>query len=53
VSKVAMKMTYRDKATREEEIQHGQDGQDGVGESLDQMEDLLRSLVDPTGTVSE
>jgi len=49
VTTLTNRMTYRDKASRDEEIQHAQGGQDGVGESLDQLEDLLRSLLDPAG----
>ena len=52
VTTLTNRMTYRDKGSRDEEIQHARGGQDGVGESFDQMEDLLRSLLDPTGTVS-
>jgi len=52
VTTLTNRMTYRDKASRDEEIQHAQGGQDGVGESFDQLEDLLRSLLDQKGTVS-
>ena len=50
VTKLTIRTTYRDKASRDEGIQGGFDG---VGDSFDQMEDLLRSLLDPKGTVSE
>ena len=49
VTKLTITTTYRDKASRDESIQGGFDG---VGDSFDQMEDLLRSLLDPQGTVS-
>jgi uncharacterized protein YndB with AHSA1/START domain len=49
VTKLTTRMTFRDKASRDEDIQGGFDG---VGESFDQMEDLLISLLDPKGTVS-
>jgi uncharacterized protein YndB with AHSA1/START domain len=49
VTTLTMKSTYRDKASRDANIQGGQDG---VGESLDAMEDLLRSLLDPKRTGS-
>jgi uncharacterized protein YndB with AHSA1/START domain len=43
-TKLTIRTTYRDKASRDEGIQGGFDG---VGDSFDQMEDLLRSLLDP------
>ena len=49
VTKMTNKMTYRDKASRDEGIQGGFDG---VADSFDKMEDLLRSLLDPEATVS-
>jgi uncharacterized protein YndB with AHSA1/START domain len=50
VTKMTNRMTYRDKASRDEEIQGGFDG---VGNSFDKMEDLLRSLLDPKEAASE
>jgi uncharacterized protein YndB with AHSA1/START domain len=47
VTKLTMKLAFRDKAGREHMTTH--DGQQG---SFDKMEDLLRSLLDPEGTVS-
>ena len=44
VTKLTIRTTYRDKASRDEGIQGGFDG---VGDSFDQLEDLLRSLLDP------
>ena len=49
VTKLTMRLTFRDKASRDEDIQGGFDG---VGDSLDQVEDLLRSLLHPKGTFS-
>jgi hypothetical protein len=49
VTKVTNRMTYRDKASRDEEIQGGHDG---IEDSLDKVENLVRSLLDPTGMVS-
>jgi uncharacterized protein YndB with AHSA1/START domain len=49
VTKMTVRTTYRDKVSRDEGIQGGFDG---VGDSFDQMEDVLRSLLDPRGTVS-
>jgi uncharacterized protein YndB with AHSA1/START domain len=49
VTKLATTLTFRDKASRDEDIQGGFDG---VQNSFDQMADLLRSLLDPTGTVA-
>ena len=43
VTKLTITTTYRDKASRDEGIQGGFDG---VGDSFDQMEDLLSSLLD-------
>jgi hypothetical protein len=44
VTKLTNRLTFRDRASRDEDIQGGFDG---VGSSFDQMEDLLRSLLDP------
>jgi uncharacterized protein YndB with AHSA1/START domain len=49
VTKLTVRTTFRDKASRDENIQGGFDG---VGDSFDQMEDLLTSLLAPKGTVS-
>jgi len=49
VTKLTTRLTFRDKASRDEDIQGGFDG---VGDSFDQMEDLLISLLDSKGTVS-
>ena len=49
VTKLTMRLTFRDKASRDEDIQAGFDG---VQTSFDQVEDLLSSLLDPRGTVS-
>jgi uncharacterized protein YndB with AHSA1/START domain len=46
VTKLTIRTTYRDKASRDEGIQGGVDG---VGDSFDQLEDLLRSLLGPRG----
>jgi hypothetical protein len=43
------KMTFRSKADRDEDIKGGFEG---VQESFDSMEDLLRSLLDPKEAVS-
>jgi uncharacterized protein YndB with AHSA1/START domain len=48
VTKLTIRTTYRDKASRDEGIQGGFDG---VGESFDQADDLLRSLLGRKGTV--
>jgi hypothetical protein len=50
VTTVTNRMTYRDKASRDEETQGDHDG---IEDSLNKMEDLLTSLLDPTGTVFE
>jgi uncharacterized protein YndB with AHSA1/START domain len=50
VTKLTMRLTFRDKASRDEDIQSGFDG---VQDSLDQTEDVLRSLLDQMGTVYE
>ena len=42
VTKLTIRLTYRDKASRDEDSQHGFDGQQA---SFDKMEDLLRSLL--------
>jgi uncharacterized protein YndB with AHSA1/START domain len=49
VTTLMMRLTYRDKASRDEDVQNGSDGQQS---SFDKMEDVLRSLVERTGTVS-
>jgi len=50
VTKLTTRLTFRDKASRDEDIQGGFDG---VEDSFDSMEDLLRSLLDPTGAVTQ
>jgi len=47
VTKLTMKLAFRDKAGRAHMTKS-----DGQEDSFDKMEDLLRSLLDPTGTVS-
>ena len=42
-----MKLAFRDKTGRDHMTTH-----DGQEDSFDKMEDLLRSLLDPKGTVS-
>jgi uncharacterized protein YndB with AHSA1/START domain len=49
VTTMTIRTTFRDKASRDEDIQSGFDG---VGDSFDQMEDLLTSLLDRQRTVS-
>jgi uncharacterized protein YndB with AHSA1/START domain len=49
ITTMTMTMTYRDKASRDEEIQSGFDG---VDDSFQNMEDLLRSLLEAKQTVS-
>jgi uncharacterized protein YndB with AHSA1/START domain len=49
VTKMTIRTTYRDKASRDESIQGGFDG---LEESFDQAEDLLMSLPAPRGSVS-
>ena len=49
VTTMTTTLTFRDKASRDEDIQGGFDG---VQTSFDQVEDLLSSLLDPRGTVS-
>ena len=49
VTTMTTTLTFRDKASRDEDIQGGVDG---VQTSFDQVEDLLSSLLDPRGTVS-
>jgi hypothetical protein len=44
VTKLTTRLTFRDKASRDEDIQGGFDG---VGESFDHMEDLLTALLGP------
>lgn len=46
VTKMTIKMTFRDKAGRPTRFE-------GMQDAYDRVEDLLRSLVDPKGTVSE
>jgi uncharacterized protein YndB with AHSA1/START domain len=41
ITTLTMRLTYRDKASRDEDIQNGFDGQQS---SFDKMEDVLRSL---------
>ena len=50
VTTMTTTLTFRDKASRDEDIQGGFDG---VQTSFDQVEDLLSSLLDPRGTISE
>ena len=47
VTKLTHRLAFRDKAGRDQMTKF-----DGIEDSLDQMEDLLRSLLDPQGTVS-
>jgi len=47
VTKLTMKLAFRDKAGRDHMTKS-----DGQEDSFDKMEDLLRSLLDPKGTVS-
>jgi uncharacterized protein YndB with AHSA1/START domain len=47
MTKLTMKLAFRDKAGRDHMTKS-----DGQEDSLDKMEDLLRSLLDPKGTVS-
>jgi uncharacterized protein YndB with AHSA1/START domain len=49
VTKLTVRTTYRDKASRDEGIQGGFDG---VEDSFDQMEDLLTALLAPKGPVT-
>ena len=49
VTTVAIRLTFRDKASRDEDIQGGSGGQQ---ESFDKMEDLMRELLDRQGAVS-
>jgi uncharacterized protein YndB with AHSA1/START domain len=48
VTKLTMRLAFRDKAGRDHMTRF-----DGQQESLDQMESILRSLLEPQGTVSE
>jgi uncharacterized protein YndB with AHSA1/START domain len=50
VTKLTIRSTYRDTASRDESMQGGFDG---VEDSFDQVEDLLRSLLDPKGLSPE
>ena len=47
VTKLTNKLAFRDKAGRDHMTKS-----DGTEDSFDKMEDLLRSLLDPKGTVS-
>jgi uncharacterized protein YndB with AHSA1/START domain len=47
VTTLTMKLTFRDKVSRDEDVQTGFDG---FQSSLDQTEDYLRSLLDPKET---
>ena len=47
VTKLTMKLAFRDKAGRDHMTKS-----DGQEDSFDKMEDLLRSLLDPQGTVA-
>jgi uncharacterized protein YndB with AHSA1/START domain len=47
VTKLTMKLAFRDKAGRDHMTKS-----DGQEDSFDKMEDLLRSLLDPKGTLS-
>ena len=47
VTKLTIKLVFRDKAGRDHMTKS-----DGAEDSFDKMEDLLRSLLDPKGTVS-
>jgi hypothetical protein len=47
VTKLTNKLAFRDKAGRDHMTKS-----DGQEDSFDKMEDLLRSLLDPKGTVS-
>ena len=47
VTKLTNKLAFRDKAGRAHMTKS-----DGTEDSFDKMEDLLRSLLDPRGTVS-
>jgi uncharacterized protein YndB with AHSA1/START domain len=47
VTTLTMKLAFRDKAGRDHMT-----GSDGQEDSFDKMEDYLRSLLDPSGTVS-
>lgn len=49
VTTMTTTLTFRDKASRDANTWHEGDV-DGVNESLDKMEELLRSLLDPSGT---
>jgi uncharacterized protein YndB with AHSA1/START domain len=48
VTKLTMKLAFRDKAGRDHMTKF-----DGQEDSFDKMEDYLRSLLDPNGTVSD
>ena len=50
VTTMTITTTYRDKAGRDESVRGGFDG---VGESFDQLEDLLTSLLDSQATDSQ
>ena len=58
VTTVTMRLAFRDKAGRDHYPASGPEAReltssDGPGASFDAMEEILRSLLDPTGTVSE
>ena len=48
VTSMTIRTTFRDKASRDENIK---DGVDGMTQSADQIEDVLRSLLDAMGAV--
>ena len=50
VTTLTVRSTYQDQASRDKAVLGGFDG---VGESFDQLEDVLRSLLDPEGTAAE
>jgi hypothetical protein len=55
---LSLDRAFRDKAGRDHYPAIGPEAReltssDGPGASLDAMEEILRSLLDPTGTVSE
>jgi uncharacterized protein YndB with AHSA1/START domain len=58
VTTLTMRLAFRDKAGRDHYPASGQEADeltssDGPGASFDAMEEILRSLLDPSGTVSE
>jgi hypothetical protein len=48
VTKLTNRLAFRDKAGRDHMTKF-----DGMEDSFDKMEDYLRSLLDPNGTVSD